>query len=228
MIAKTTRFTMPATDMKVGLHRLVIMSIRFARNTKNEQIANNNGEMAIDIKFQNHLHQSIVFRCWLTDKAIWIMDNLRKATGVFKEDQQTPAKEMVGKELYGIIAAEFYFTDEKLARNPDGTLMYKKSLVPKFFQALSDGPTKKGDPAINKGVPAEDFLVNPGIDLRDFITEKDREWFLTEMGGINAEYLDGGLFKQPKQKVNIDITAYDVPYDNLSGGISVQQLNDEF
>jgi hypothetical protein len=175
------RYTNPDTKMDVGVQLLTIKTIRWARNSVGEIIGNDDNEKAFDITFINPLDQTITHRFWTNDKSIWVLDKLRRAIGVYKENMQTPASEMIGRKCYGIVGAEFYFDENGLVRE-GGVLRYKKHLLPMFFPPLGDGPHRMGDPSRSKGVPSEDFLINPGVVLDDYLTEEDRSFLLEEMG----------------------------------------------
>jgi hypothetical protein len=171
------------TKLPIGTHRLMIKAIQWARKENGEQMANSNGELAIDIHFADNLNRIIIHRFWLTDAAMWALDNLRKATGTFKEMQQTPVSEIVGKECFGTVAGEFFFTDEQLSRNEKGEPLMQKHLIAKFSPIVGDIlPASMGDPKRNNGVPAGDFLVNKGVALEEFFSDEDKLWMLKQCG----------------------------------------------
>lgn len=195
------------TVLPIGQHKLTVTAIKWARDDKNEQIANADGIMALDAHFIDPYQRVIVHRFWLTDAAMWALDNLRRATGVYKENMKTPVSEMIGKECYGIVAGMFYFSDERLSRNEAGEPLMLKSLIPKFSPVVGDIlPASKGDPKYNNGVPAGDFLVNKGVAMEEFFTEADRLWMLKQCGLKPRKIvpIPNGLVRPPAMQEKIE------------------------
>lgn len=173
----------PPTLMDVGIQLLTIISITYARNSSGDMITSDSGDPAIDIKFINPLKQELIHRFWITENTAWILDNLRKAIGVYKEDHQTPVNELLGKNFFGIIAAQFFFSGIEIDRDNDGNLIYAKELQMKFFPNVTGiRPAIMGDPSRRKGIPSGDFLVNKGIVVEDYLNDQDKAYLLQEMG----------------------------------------------
>lgn len=179
MIAKG-RTAAPKIPMNVGLYLVSIKDIRWARNSKGEEFADENGETSVDIFFETSDGIVVSDRFPMQEKFLWMLDSIRKATGMYDENKQTPADQLIDKKLWIVVAGEVHFDDqEKIRRNPDGTIYFTKSILKKHFQNIDDiRPALFGDPAKNNGIPGGIFLKQQ-MDLQEYLlqTEKSPDAF---------------------------------------------------
>lgn len=163
---------LPST-MPCGIHLATITDMKMARDSNHGLISTKDGEMAIDIHFTNKENKTAVQRFWLTDKARWMLDSLCKAIHVNIEGRQASKEEVVGKQLWIMMGAEYKFEGGDLIRLPNGTPEAFTRLVPKFFPVVTEGikPVLQGDPDRNDGIPGGDFLLNADLDLEAWWTK---------------------------------------------------------
>lgn len=168
----STKNTMPC-----GVHLVFIQAMKGARDNMGNLIGTEDGEMAIDICFENKTGQQATQRFWTTAKAMWMLENLCKAVGVNIEGRQASKKEMLGKQLWLLIGAKYNFENGDLVRNGDGSPFATTHVIPKFYPVLSEDvpPMLQGDPAKNNGIPGGDFLLNTDLDIEHYWEKKGED-----------------------------------------------------
>lgn len=168
MLAKTKR-KRASIDLEVGLHLVTVKAIRWARTSDGEIMANDDGEMTIEILYETEKGETVSDLFPQTERMMWALDELRKATKVYVKDKQTPATEIKGKKIYIIVAGKCSVGEKGVKKDENGQIIYFKQVLKKFYQYVPGlRPSVEGDPKFNDGVPGGIFLLND-FDLKKYL-----------------------------------------------------------
>ena len=139
-----------SNKLTTGCHLVTIKDIKMATRNGNP-ITSKSGGVAINLTLTSSSGKSITDMLWATPKTTWIWEKLYKSIGL-NYSEKVDADEVIGKQLFVIIATEYCMPMRSFLGYRITTWFYP-------YQGDPVPPQIEGDPTRFGGEPSGKFVI---------------------------------------------------------------------